>query len=374
MREESHHYLFSGSDWALIEKVRKQELQSEIHSIPENQLLNASIDDLCDYFEKKFKFETPILHKDRILSDYGDIQLDVSQHELYDIRDRNVPFYVTGTRVRVFVPFSGNPQAFQVKPTRRTIPLPRGEIRGSEIIIKIQGKDLNPQQAKIEFESMIGKIEVNLGWLNDNICEFNDEIRQLAKQQIDSRRTKLLADKELVEYLGFPLKERSSKVQTFTAPNVRRRIAPKFPSASSDPYKPEPALSTDDYEHILSVISYMAFVMERSPSAFSTMDEETLRSHILVQLNGHYEGQATGETFNYEGKTDILIRADGKNIFIAECKFWNGAKKFRTSIDQLLGYLSWRDTKTAILLFNRKQKFFKSFTRYSKCDPETQAI
>ncbi len=49
-------------------------------------------------------------------------------------------------------------------------------------------------------------------------------------------------------------------------------------------------------------------VMVLSPSAFHTVDEETLRSHFLVQLNGHYLGQATCETFNYEGKTDILIK------------------------------------------------------------------
>src|SRR5260370_4966399 len=54
------------------------------------------------------------------------------------------------------------------------------------------------------------------------------------------------------------------------------------------------------------------------------MGEEDLRTHFLVQLNGVYEGQATGETFNFEGKTDILIRADGGNIFIAERKFWSG--------------------------------------------------
>ena len=76
-----------------------------------------------------------------------------------------------------------------------------------------------------------------------------------------------------------------------------------------------------DYEHILSVISNMVAVMERSPRAFKDMGEEDLRTHFLVHLNGHYEGQATGETFNYEGKTDILIRAGGRNIFIAECKF-----------------------------------------------------
>ena len=40
-----------------------------------------------------------------------------------------------------------------------------------------------------------------------------------------------------------------------------------------------------------------------------------LRQHFLVQLNGQYEGQAVGETFNYEGKTDILIRSEGKKPF-----------------------------------------------------------
>ena len=80
-----------------------------------------------------------------------------------------------------------------------------------------------------------------------------------------------------------------------------------------------------------------------------------MRQHFLVQLNGQYEGQATGETFNFEGKTDILIRVDGKNIFIAECKFWTGPSSLTKTIDQLLGYTSWRDTKTSILLFNRNR-------------------
>ena len=138
---------------------------------------------------------------------------------------------------------------------------------------------------------------------------------------------------------------------------MRRKITPKLPSASSVPYKPEPTLDEPDYEHILEVIENMAQVMERSPSAFSTMDEESLRSHFLVQLNGHYEGQATGETFNYEGKTDILIRSEGKNIFIAECKYWSGPKKLTETINQLLGYTSWRDTKVAVVIFNRNRDF-----------------
>ena len=107
----------------------------------------------------------------------------------------------------------------------------------------------------------------------------------------------------------------------------------------------------------------MALVMERSPKAFSKMDEESIRQHFLVQLNGHYEGQATGETFNYEGKTDILIRGNGKNIFIAECKFWQGKEKLIETIDQIFKYLSWRDTKTSIILFNRNKDLSKVLTQ-----------
>jgi hypothetical protein len=132
-----------------------------------------------------------------------------------------------------------------------------------------------------------------------------------------------------------------------------------MPPATTGAYKPEPVLEEAEYQHILDVIDNMGKVMERSPKAFHDIDEEALRTHFLVQLNGHYEGQATGETFNYQGKTDILIRSDDRNIFIGECKFWSGPAKLTETIDQILGYLSWRDSKAAILLFNRNKDFSK---------------
>jgi hypothetical protein len=48
---------------------------------------------------------------------------------------------------------------------------------------------------------------------------------------------------------------------------------------------------------------------------------------------------------------------EGKNVFIAECKFWKGEKQLLETIDQLLSYLSWRDTKAAILVFSRNANF-----------------
>jgi hypothetical protein len=52
--------------------------------------------------------------------------------------------------------------------------------------------------------------------------------------------------------------------------------------------------------------------------------------------------------FNAAGKTGILIRAEDRHFFIAECKIWRGLKTVREALTQLLAYLTWRDTKAAL--------------------------
>ena len=85
------------------------------------------------------------------------------------------------------------------------------------------------------------------------------------------------------------------------------------------------------------------------------MGEEALRTVLLDALNTHYRGQGTAEAFNVAGKTDILIRHEGNNLFIGECKFWSGVKGFVAAIDQLFGYTAWRDTKLALIMFVRER-------------------
>ena len=168
----------------------------------------------------------------------------------------------------------------------------------------------------------------------------------------------MLADRNLVGSLGFNMKERPGSREP-CRPRASPKVVANDASSKCRTLQAGAHSFPNDYEHILRVLENMVRVMERSPSAFASMDEEALRSHFLVQLNGHYEGQATGETFNYEGKTDILVRSEGKNVFIAECKFWSGPKKLVETINQLLGYSSWQDTKVAVIVFNRKRDFSK---------------
>ena len=110
-------------------------------------------------------------------------------------------------------------------------------------------------------------------------------------------------------------------------------------------------------QQILQVIHDVGKQFERLPSTYANKEEEDLRDHFLLFLEAGFEGSATGETFNKKGKTDILLRYNGQNVFIAECKFWRGEKGFLKTIDQLLEYLTWRDSKIAVMLFVPNKDF-----------------
>jgi hypothetical protein len=112
-------------------------------------------------------------------------------------------------------------------------------------------------------------------------------------------------------------------------------------------------LPDEQYEQALEVLRNARNALERTPSMTAHLDEEKIRDLLLVFLNAQFEGDAAGEVFNAAGKTDILIRAGDRNVFIAECKIWKGPKTIRDALGQLRSYLTWRDTKAALLVFLR---------------------
>ncbi|MBD2720385.1 hypothetical protein H6G99_15645 [Synechococcus sp. FACHB-909] len=352
-------YLFTGADWHSVDRHQRQQMVAEIQKVDPDRLLNTSVDDLALYFSEKYKIDVPVLDEENLTVDQREKQIDVSRDRNRYISDRSRPFYITGSEIEVEIPFTGEAEAFKIQPNPYTLSPPRASVRGNLLTFAIAGTNLEAAEVRAEIERTVREVQSYLTNLRNNVAGLNGQLQGEARTAIEARRNKLLANRNTVASLGFKMKQRQNAQKTYVPAEVRKKISPDMPRASSAPYKPEPTLGQNDYEHILGVMQGMTQVMELSPSAFHDVDEEALRSHFLVQLNGHYQGQATGETFNYEGKTDILIRSEGRNIFIAECKFWSGPKKLAETIDQLLGYSSWRDTKTAVVVFNRNRDFSK---------------
>lgn len=350
----SEGYLFASRELRQVIEGLRAEIRREVDALEANRLLNTAPADLAAYLVEKYEIELICLHRDQMTADGSECQIDVSrdQKRFFSGTHRG-PYYIPGQRIRVVIPFDGDAELFYCRPSAFTSTFPRGVIENGALVLAWEMPHDVTRDLKPEIDRAIQGIEQHLDWVRNDVQVFNGSLPGIAAEAIESRRKRLLANEGRLATLGIPLKARVDAPGTHAVPTVRSKVVPKLPAASAAAYTPEPALDLELYDHILKVIQNMTHVMERSPTAFAAMDEESLRQHFLVQLNGQFEGQATGETFNASGKTDILLRSGDRNVFIAECKFWRGPKEFHDAIDQLLRYASWRDTKTAILVFNR---------------------
>jgi hypothetical protein len=352
--DKSKGYLFSSRELREIIASSLQAVRQEVEQLDGNRLLNSAPADLVRYVVDKYGLTAPTLKRDAWSATEQEIQVDVRHDQRRYITDRSRPALIPGQRIEIEVPIEGDTELLYAQASTVTMSPPRAVVRGSSLFLTFEiAHDAGQGDVRQDADRILNEIEQHLGWIKGDLSGFNERLAAEAERAIAARRDRILANQGRASALGIPLKARPDAPKTYAVPQLRRKLAPSLPAATTAAFVPEPALDMANYEHILSVLQNMAHVMERSPSAFETMREEDLRQHFLVQLNGQFEGAATAETFNVNGKTDILLRANGRNVFIAECKFWKGPKQYRETIDQLLGYTAWRDAKTAIIVFNR---------------------
>ncbi|WP_315112939.1 hypothetical protein [Clostridium intestinale] len=381
------NYLFYGKgELSSAIEQRKKEVRDHIESQERNYILNVNEDDFIHYIYNKYFIEPIILHDDSIsIVSENEKNIDVSKEIDRFFTDRIKPYYIKGLSITFGIPFEGEVDLFKFRASTISSVLPRGEISKNDLLLTFEGSNLNGEDIKKDLDRQVDSIKKHIAWTNRDVEQFNNNLENLITSIFKTRKEKIKKDLNLVSSLGIPLRKNQTTIDTYVVPTNMKSIKASKPVISEKEFVPEPVIDMKTYDDILNMLNNMVLVMERSPEAFSKMNEESLRQHFLVQLNGTYEGKATGETFNSNGKTDILIREDGKNVFIGECKFWRGDQVYLDTIDQLLGYLCWRDTKAAILIFNRNKEFsnvlakieeltkqHKNFKKYIGKQNETQ--
>lgn len=305
-----------------------------------------------------------IIYEDKITaSEPTECKVDVSNDQLRFIRDRSEPAYVPGHTISIEIPYSGNHDLLKAQPNAYSSIHPTGKIQqqsnglGKIIMTFCQPHDADPTQIKSSLDFNLNTIKQYVGWSKSQVDSFNESLPRLAKESVDFRREKLIKQNFIIDMLGIPLKQKNG-APSFEPIKVSKRMTKPLPPPPKEGYKPEPGITDSEYDNILKLIRHSAISFEKTPKTFCVHDEEELRDIILSQLNAVYEGDATSETFNKSGKTDILISESGRSAFIAECKIWRGQKNTFEAIDQLLGYLTWRDCKTALVIFNKNNKNF----------------
>lgn len=366
--------LFYGGDLDATLRNHFGQISSRVDSIPKDQFLATPEDDLVDHIYSSIEVEPIVLYEDSMEMEQHETRIDVSRYPNRNPFGDRGPIYVAGVRVVVSIPYSGDPTLWRLRPNawqsvflRADVRQPNADGIGYLDIMIEQPTDEPPEKIKQRLESELKSIRFYLDSQKKQIESFNATSPDQIRKVIKSRKELLKTHDGIAELLNIPLKHRSG-APPIKPIQVHRKLVKPLPPPPKSGYKPEPGITNEDYEHILSVIRHEGRTFEATPKTYAVHDEEELRDILLAHLNGHYEGGATGETFRRKGKTDIRIEDQDRAAFVAECKVWRGSKELLAAVDQLLSYLTWRDCKAAIVIFNKHNaKFTELLTKV----PET---
>ena len=342
-------FLFQGPDLVAVFDAQHKALRKKIESFESDWLFNVDENELIQSLVDEFRLDAPKLNTAGSTIDQAEDVRRV-RDDFGSAFDARINVYT------VAIPFTGEAVIFSFRPSSIDFNPPRATVGNGELTMTFEQRHPDSAALKAEIEDATQRIQRKLASCEEMINPFNKQLARVAREAINFRKQKLGKDINVLTELGIPIRQRGAIPSTAAVPVQRKTIISQI-QRGSKPHLPDPTLTEPAYNAILKTMADMALVIERNPTAFQNLTEEEIRFHFLVSLNAIYEGNATAETFSYQGKTDIQIRNQGKPIFTAECKFWSGQKALTETVDQLLGYVTWRDTKTAILLFNKNKNF-----------------
>ncbi len=341
----SHFNIFAEDNLDELLRRRMKDMFYSIEQMNRNDLLNANEPDLIDSYVEAFTYDPLTVGFDSITMSEQEVYLRVIEFgRLVNQKGLNYTFHLPVAGELAILKMIPNPRKM------RTVPV---SFDGTgEISFEVSGSSDDIESVIREKDSILGLISDQQTTANSQVRTHNLSVKDKVTSIFQERKKEILKQMDTISAIGVPLKRKEQVNETFTVPAVKRK--PKIvqrPEVTKSSFTPEPTLHIETYQGILSLIQEFGVEIERHPSIYIGKDEESLRDHFILVLSPHFEGGVTGETFNKVGKTDILIRYQSSNVFVAECKFWRGGKAYLEAIDQALGYLTWRDSKAALICF-----------------------
>ena len=267
---------------------------------------------------------------------------------------------VDGIICEFYFPFQGDSDLFKCQASTFSCSgYPEISVSENYVIFKIE-KSLEEMKSADSKEKLLGGLKQSLdsiregaGYVNKDVTAFNRDLRSKAHAEICKKHEKVQAFFDIANMFEIPIEKKEYAKQHIPLVRNITPIAHKY--EKQDYY----GISDSDYTDILQTIKHTASTYERTPSSYKNMHEEDLRNTLLASLNATYKGDATGESFRNNGKTDICIERENRAAFVAECKMWTGKSALPEAVKQLDSYLTWRDCKTALIYFVRRKDFLK---------------
>ena len=359
---------FNGNDSYSIFEGLKHKLKESIRKLSADELDKTNRDEWLDYWIGQYEVELVTIYPETAEIDVS--EKTVQTYSTWYQMDRTEPkcFDVAGVKATCRVAYSGTYWFFEMRPSTfslighdaEDVSKPcRDGVGYITFVAEIPLGSASPEGIQEHFTEKIEDFAKQISYCNSDAEQYNASLPSIVESELDRRIEQVDKFATIRKGLNLPLVRTKDSSHPIPVPMKKKRIKISKPDKQQGE---EQSYSIEDsvFSHINEVIENTGAMMERTPSAYSSLNEEQLRDILLTTLNSHYENIATGETFRKHGKADIHIPVEKHAAYIAECKIWHGEKAFRKAVDQLFSYTTWRDTKVSIVIFNKQNKNFES--------------
>lgn len=332
------------------------QIKSEMESKGKSYILNVEEESYIEYFYQKF-YLNPL----KILSETEEFSEPLTVTESHYNSRTGSSYERDVYKFKIKYKFEGTPFLFRLKPNTFAMTTYKIDVFDNQVMFTFNLDKKDPDEFKKLKSQCYNNAFANISYINLEVEKHNKSLKGRISSLFHRIKEEYLKENSFFEAINLKVTPETKTI--FSVPTVKKKIIPEPEVKQNKKYTSEPTMSMEIYFDILDVIYQAGKKMERKPSLYKDKNEEGLRDQFLFILEDRYEKTtATGETFNKGGKTDILLKyaKDSTNLFIAECKFWRGKSEFHEAINQLFDrYLTWRDSKVALLIFVDNKDFTK---------------
>lgn len=363
---------FKGTDTRSYFTDSYRKMNNEVEQMSDAEIVSCDFKKWADYLVDKYTITPITIFETNIERSLTETKVKRAKSSCGYIFEKGF-VEIDGVCVTFKIPFDGNPELFELRPSSRiflrfatqSFVSPCDDNYGSFTLDfeytkkELQDKgDIMSAYVQRQFDQEFDNYKTMIDYINVETVSYNNSLTAVALRLLEKRKEKADSLSVISAALQIPLT--ASKNAPNTKPIPLKRSVRKCPvKPTVYPVFTEPYISDGDYENINNIIWMCGMAMEKTARTYYINTEEELRDHLLATLNTHYE-TATGETFRKIGKTDIQIEFENRAAFIGECKIWHGERMFQNAIQQVISYSTWRDVKASVIIFNKENKLFQS--------------
>lgn len=209
----SQNYLFHEGDLDATMRGHFGKVQERVDAVHETDLFQREEESLVEEIKRDFEIIPLTLEEANQSLTREETKVDVTgDHSRYFSRDGGT-HYVEGIRLRISIPFRGDPLLWKLKPNYWRSVLPYGNIsttgdgEGTLDVVIDYPANTGPESAKQRFDENMDQIRFYIDSQKRQVTSENARLPDLIRSAIHSRKKKLETHRDgLEQAFGIPIK------------------------------------------------------------------------------------------------------------------------------------------------------------------------